>query len=150
MAINEQHRQLEIARQLEETARTLAHSSRIVPNPAETYDLIAELRSTISSLGQVARQLARWTANTTDSIHYQGHEESSDTTNPVIESAKALKLAATALDATYTYLDHAQGENGRIRWYDHIRPSSRIETLRLRPFPLAPQRRREPRGPGAF
>ncbi len=43
MAINEETRQLEIAREVEELTRTLAHSTRTVPHPNESYNLIAEL-----------------------------------------------------------------------------------------------------------
>lgn len=37
MAVNEQHRQVEIARELAEQARTLAQSTRDVPAPFESY-----------------------------------------------------------------------------------------------------------------
>jgi hypothetical protein len=43
MAINEETRQLEIAREVESLTRTLAHSTRTIPNPSESYNLLAEL-----------------------------------------------------------------------------------------------------------
>ena len=42
MAINKQERQLEVAREAEELLRTLAHSTRDVPHPFESYALLGE------------------------------------------------------------------------------------------------------------
>ncbi len=39
MVVNEQHRQVEIAVELDEAARTLAHSTRDIPNPIDSYRL---------------------------------------------------------------------------------------------------------------
>ncbi|MDR6794868.1 hypothetical protein J2W89_004050 [Pseudarthrobacter oxydans] len=60
MAINEETRQLEIAREVEALTRTLAHSTRTVPNPSESYNLLAELWLTVDHLQQVSQQLAQW------------------------------------------------------------------------------------------
>lgn len=56
MAINEEQRQLEIAAEAEELARTLAHSTRDVPHPRDSYRLLGELGATIDHLAQVIDQ----------------------------------------------------------------------------------------------
>ena len=45
MAVNDEGRQIEIADELAEVARTLAHSTRAVPRPSDSYELLASLRS---------------------------------------------------------------------------------------------------------
>lgn len=49
MAINEEQRQLEIAAEVEELARTLAHSTRDVPNPRDSYRLLGRVGSSTPS-----------------------------------------------------------------------------------------------------
>lgn len=44
MAINEQHRQLEVARELEAAVRTLAQPTRTAPSPADSYELLGDPR----------------------------------------------------------------------------------------------------------
>jgi len=72
MAINEETRQLEIAREVEALTRTLAHSTRTVPNPSESYNLLAELWLTVDHLQQVSQQLAQWHQGVIDGTHYNG------------------------------------------------------------------------------
>ena len=50
MAINEEQRQLEIAAEVEELARALAHSTRDLPHPRDSYRLLGELGATIDHL----------------------------------------------------------------------------------------------------
>ena len=57
MAENEQHRQVEVARELSAQARILAHSTRDVPAPFDSYTLLAELVATADDLEQVCKQL---------------------------------------------------------------------------------------------
>lgn len=64
MAINEQARQLVVAGELEATARTLAHSTRAVPKPFESYRLLGDLSATADHLAQVLAQLTTWHAAT--------------------------------------------------------------------------------------
>lgn len=74
MAINEETRQLDIAGELEATARTLAHSTRAVPKPSDSYRLLGELSATADHLAQ----LATWHAATQDGTHYDGEDEGSN------------------------------------------------------------------------
>lgn len=50
MTVNEEHRQVAIAAELEATARTLAHSTTTVPNPPDAYGLLGELSATLDHL----------------------------------------------------------------------------------------------------
>ena len=53
MAINEETQQVEIADQLAEIVKTLAHSTRAVPKPSDSYALIADLAQAQEILAQV-------------------------------------------------------------------------------------------------
>ena len=60
MAINEEQRQLEIAAEVEELARALAHSTRDVPHPRDSYRqrcnaLLSEVRFELMKRGHVAQ-----------------------------------------------------------------------------------------------
>src|SRR5690606_39287110 len=57
MVTNEEAGQVRIAGELEERARMLAHSTRSVPVPSDSYFLLGELRATVDDLEQVCRQL---------------------------------------------------------------------------------------------
>lgn len=72
MTINEEPQQVEITRELENQARTLAHSSRSIPNPSDSDDMLGELRLTLSAIEQVARQMGGWRRRAIDGEHYQG------------------------------------------------------------------------------
>ena len=74
MAINEEQRQLEIAAEVEELARALAHSTRDVPHPRDSYRLLGELGATIDHLAQVIDQLGKWHSRTEDGTHYDGED----------------------------------------------------------------------------
>jgi len=60
MALNEQHRQVQIAVELDEAARSLAHSTRDVLNPTDSYRLLAELGSTVHYLQQIVWGFSAW------------------------------------------------------------------------------------------
>jgi hypothetical protein len=53
MAINQEGRQIEIANQLVEAARTLAHSTRSIPNPSDSYQLLGALGAVQEALAQI-------------------------------------------------------------------------------------------------
>jgi len=116
MAINEDYRQLEIVQELEAQARTLVHSTRTVPNPPDSYDMLAELGAALSALEQVARQLGRWHREVIDGDHYQGEDERGDGATGTIEAAAALDRAATALHAASAAVSDAHSANGVVRW----------------------------------
>lgn len=116
MAVNEQHRQVEIAVELGEDVRTLAHSTRDVPNPIDSYRLLAELGPTVDHLQQVALQLAAWHRRVVDGREYLGEDESGDGVTGTLEAAEQLEAAAVALDRAGEALRAAHAANGVVRW----------------------------------
>ena len=72
MAINEQERQLEVAREAEELLRTLAHSTRNVPNPCDSYSMLGELGAINYHVAQVCDQLASWHSRVEDDNRSDG------------------------------------------------------------------------------
>lgn len=115
MAINEQGQQLDVAREAEELLRTLAHSTRDVPHPRDSYRLLGELGATIDHLAQVIDQLGKWHSRTEDGTHYDG--EDGDDTGSARAAADELITAANMLRLTSSHLHRAHGHNGVVRWY---------------------------------
>lgn len=118
--INEQHRQVEIACELSNQARTLAHSTKNVPSPFSSYSLIGELVVTIDDLEQVCRQLGAWHLRVEDGVHYQGEDSEGDGATGTVAAAAALERAAAALDAASVALRNAYSANGVVRWFDEV------------------------------
>src|SRR5690625_4671046 len=116
MAINEQYRQLEIVQELEAQARALAHSTRAIPNPPDSYDMLAELGAALSAIEQVAQQIGWWHREVVDGEHYQGEDERGDGATSTIAAAAALDRAAAALHAASTAVSDAHSANGVVRW----------------------------------
>ena len=122
MSVNEQQRQKAISVELEELARTLAHSTRDVPIPSESYDMLGALTATIDSLEQVCRQLAGWHQRVIDGIHYQGEDATGDGATGTVTAAAELDRAAIALASASTALSQAHSANGVVRWLDTPAP----------------------------
>ncbi|MBG6056427.1 hypothetical protein IWX81_002864 [Salinibacterium sp. CAN_S4] len=118
MAINEQHRQLEIARSLAEQARTLAHSTMTVPSPPDSYDLLGELVGTLDSLQNVCQQLAAWHTKAVDGQHYQGEDANGDGATGTVTAAEKLEQAVTAINTASAAISAAHTANGVVRWFD--------------------------------
>lgn len=116
MSSNEQHRQLEVARELEASARTLAHSTRDVPSPADSYELLGELSATVDHLEQVCLQLGRWHSHVQDGVHYDGEDERGDGATGTVTSASDLARAARSLTTATQHLQAAHAANGVVRW----------------------------------
>lgn len=115
MAVNEDHRQTQIAHEVEESAHTLAHSTRDVPTPSDSYALLGELGLTVDHLEQVCRQLSRWHAAAQDPQHFKGEDERGDGTGTTTAAAE-LEAASTALATASTALMRAHAANGAVRW----------------------------------
>lgn len=115
MAVNEEYRQLEIAAELEELARTLAHSTRDVPHPRDSHSMLGELRATVAHLAQVCNQLAAWHKRTVDGPHYEG--EDGDQTDSAHLAGRDLTDAAKALGQASSALGAAHSKNSVVRWY---------------------------------
>lgn len=118
MAVNEQHRQVEVARDLEALAKTLAHSTRDVPAPFDSYTLLGELAATVDHIEQVCRQLAAWHASVVDGTHYAGEDERGDGATGTVTAAAELERAAAALDTASAAVRAAHSANGVVRWFD--------------------------------
>lgn len=116
MATNEETRQLDIASELEATARTLAHSTRAVPKPSESYPLLGELSATADHLAQVLTQLAAWHASAQDGTHYDG-EDGGRNGSPQA-AADELHAAARAVAEASGHIGRAHAHNGVVRWYE--------------------------------
>ena len=118
MAQNEQHRQVEIAIELEETARILAHSTREIPSPIDSYALLAELARAIDHLQQTARQVSAWHRRVTDGQEYFGEDDRGDGATGTLEAAEQLEAAANALDRASEAVRDAHTANGVVRWVE--------------------------------
>lgn len=115
MSVNQEDRQVEVARELSERARTLAHSTRDVPSPAASYTLLGELVATVDDLEQVARQLSSWHFGVIDGTHYAG--EDGDGATGTLTAAAELERAAAALEKASAALRAAHSANGVVRWH---------------------------------
>ena len=118
--INEEHKQVEVARELEALAKTLAHSTRDIPTPSDSYALLAELATTIESIEQGCRQIAARQERAFDGTHYFGEDERGDGGTGTVTAADELRRAAAALDVASTAVRAAQSANGVVRWVDTV------------------------------
>ena len=116
MTINEEDEQVRIAAELTRVARRLAHSTRQVPNPSDSYALIGEISDTLASLDQVCRQLAEWHGRVTDAVGYEG--ENGDGATATVTVAVALDQAAAALTDAGAAVEEAHAANGVVRWIE--------------------------------
>lgn len=116
MTINEEARQSDIAAELQELSRTLAHSTRAVPKPSESYRLLGELSSTVTDLAQVVNQIAQWHNQVEDGVHYDG-EDGGRTGSPKLASSELL-VAASSLILAAEHISRAHSHNAVVRWYE--------------------------------
>ncbi|MBD8518875.1 hypothetical protein [Plantibacter sp. CFBP 8804] len=111
MAVNEESRQLEIAAEVEAAVRSLAHSTRTVVNPADSYRMLGELGATIDSLTQVCAQLATWHKGTVSGKQYTGDDD-----GMTQAAADQLQEAVTYLNVVSRALGQAHSASGDVRW----------------------------------
>lgn len=128
MSINEESRQVEIAEQLAENARTLAHSTRAVPKPSDSYTLLAVLAQAQESLAQVYSQLAAWHGRVLDGTHYSAADGRINdvTAEHAVELTKrGLERAEQEARWVANELYVAHSNNGVIRWFDEVTTADR-------------------------
>lgn len=117
MTINDEHRQLDLVREAEEALRTLAHSTRNVPQAQESYALLGVLADLIHHTSQVCDQLAGWHNRAVPGKHYTG-----ETNGHVVDSSIAvagdLSLATKALRAASSHVHQAHQRSSLISWHD--------------------------------
>lgn len=122
MAINQEGRQIEIANELVEAARTLAHSTRTIPNPSDSYELLGALVAAQEALAQVYAQVSHWHGKAVAGTHYNGVDgpNVSDTTAPA-HVAQLLAGAAASATRAANQVSEAHSINGVIRWFDAVK-----------------------------
>ena len=116
MTTNEEGRQVAIAAEIEEMTRSLAHSTRTVPRPFDSYRLLGELSATADHLAQVLTQLATWHRNVEDGTHYDGEDDGR--TGSPLAAADELDTAARAFAEASEHISRAHSANAGVRWYD--------------------------------
>ncbi|RLP78575.1 hypothetical protein D9V34_17320 [Mycetocola lacteus] len=119
MAINEQGQQLDVAREAEELLRTLAHSTRDVPNPRDSYSMLGELGAIIDHVAQVCEQLSSWHNRVEGGTHYEG--EDGGTEGSARAASAELTTAAGALRLASNHVGRAHSHNAVVRWYPEPR-----------------------------
>lgn len=104
------------AAEASEALRGLAHATRTLDDPADTYAVIGSLLAGTRSLRQVIDQLASAHLN-----HRRlAHDDAGDHTAGIVAAGSAadeLHRAGTLLDAAVARLDAAFQQSGRIAWY---------------------------------
>src|SRR5699024_386785 len=75
---SEEENQRAISASVAHSARSLAHSTRDVPVPADMYPMLGDLTDATASLAQVCRQLATWHQRAVDGIDYDGEDADGD------------------------------------------------------------------------
>lgn len=115
MTIAEPSRQIEFTNQLRDQAHTLAASTREVPHRGDTYQLLGDLRDTISGMKQVVSHLGAFHADARDGIDYDG-EDGTGSGQSAREAADSLNQATAALAAVGKALNQAHAANSHIRW----------------------------------
>ena len=117
MATNQEGRQIEIANELGEAVRTLAHSTRTIPKPSDSYELLGALVAAQEALAQVYAQVSLWHDKAVAGTHYNGVDGiHSDTTAPD-HVAQLLAGAAASATRAANQVSEAHSVNGAIRWF---------------------------------
>lgn len=130
MAINEEGRQTEIADELAEVAQALAHSTRTVPRPSDSYALLGALQVAQDSLAQVYAQLATWHGAVVDGTHYNGEDgrgmSGVPAAGPDGQVSGLLKMAAASAAESAALVRRAHSANGVVRWFDDIKKDEEV------------------------
>lgn len=126
MAVNEEQRQVAIAAELSEAARALAHSTRQIPRPSDSYALLGELAAAQRSLAQVYEQLATWHSEVQHGVHHDGEDPSGGSYGAggaTVRVGSLLGEAAQRAGLAEDSLREAHSVNGVIRWFDSTDPT---------------------------
>ncbi|MBK0420258.1 hypothetical protein JD276_14585 [Leucobacter sp. CSA1] len=132
------------ADELGEAARGLAHATRHITHPPDTYETLGALHYALTSVQQSLNQLASWHhshsahAATDDGNRQAGWEHAE-------KASGWLRLAGASLDHVVSLVMRAQTENGRIAWHpEPVAPApdrdpGMAEALREREAALDPE-----------
>jgi hypothetical protein len=106
------------SQRMAEAARQLAHGTRDLENPSDSYAVLSNLVDTQRFIEQVLRQLAEWHRATAADRHYAAsHDES---TLGIMTAVAELDLAAQQADGLQETLSRAHGGNSVVRWFDEV------------------------------
>jgi hypothetical protein len=101
-----------------EAATELAHSTRHLERPSDSYVILGEILEAQRSIKQTLRQLAEWHRTTAAGVHYaEQHEESA---LGIMTSVAELDLAAQQAEGLHETLARAYGGNSVVQWFDRI------------------------------
>lgn len=96
--------------------RGLAHATRAMPEPADTYPVIGDLLAGVRSLRQVLDQLARAHMDHRTVAFDDAGDQAAGAAS-ALAAADELHQAATLLDTVEWRLDAASQHSGRIAWH---------------------------------
>lgn len=103
------------AAEASEALRGLAHASRVLENPADTYPVLGDLLAGVRSLRQALDQLA--TAHARNQVRaYDDAGNQGAGASHALAAASELRQAAMLLDGVHDRVDTATGASGRIAW----------------------------------
>ena len=123
-------RQTEITDELAEVAQSLAHSTRTVPRPSDSYELLGALQVAQQSLARVYTQLATWHRDAVDGTHCNGTDGHSLYGVPATAAGVSeqvtllLKIAAASAAETADLVGKAQAANGVVCWFDEVKETA--------------------------
>ncbi|WP_420837111.1 hypothetical protein [Brevibacterium casei] len=110
------HDPLADAAEASEALRGLAHASRALDDPADTYRVFGDLVAGVRSLRQVLDQLATTHLNARDRAFDDNGDHAAGAAS-ALAAADELHQAGTLLDQAYDWLDAAFSHSGRIAWH---------------------------------
>jgi hypothetical protein len=133
MPVNANSGQLDIAHELAEVARILAHSTYAVPRPSDTYELLGVLTDVQAALGQVYAHLGAWHAAAQDGKHFDGKSEGGAPGPPAASavgtgSVSLMTATANAMAAANLVLQ-AYNANAAVRWFDEVKTEETASLL---------------------
>ena len=130
MAVNEEGRQVEIANDLVELTQSLVHSTRAVPRPSDSYDLLGDLRAAQEALAQVYTQLAAWHGAAVAGTHYNGEDGRGmagvPAAGPEGQVSGLLTMAAASATEAAALVSRAHSANGVVRWFDEVKNEEEV------------------------
>jgi hypothetical protein len=102
-------------------ARQLAHETRDLVVPSDSYVILGNLVEAQRSIEQVLRQLAEWHRSAAAERPYiAGNDES---TIGIMTAVTELDLGAQQAEGLRETLSRATGGNSVVRWFDEVDPS---------------------------
>lgn len=103
------------AAEASEALRGLAHATRLIEEPADTYAVLGDLLAGVRSLRQVLDQLA--TVHVSNQVRaYDDSGNQGAGAGHALAAAADLRQAAALLDGVHDQVDAAMGVSGRIAW----------------------------------